>query len=125
MAGDTVGIDLLYVEFRRSMILLGLFVSVMWLFAAFSYYLSKKTGADWFSRSGSLMALAGAVSSFRSMSMYQGKLAIAGRERLVSVTREMELALRPPRPFRLVFYFGYLTGIVGTAIWGYGDLLLR
>jgi hypothetical protein len=23
------------------------------------------------------------------------------------------------------YYFGYLTGIVGTGIWGYGDLLLR
>jgi hypothetical protein len=22
-------------------------------------------------------------------------------------------------------YFGYFTGIVGTGIWGYGDLLLR
>jgi hypothetical protein len=22
-------------------------------------------------------------------------------------------------------YFGYLTGIVGTAVWGYGDVLLR
>jgi hypothetical protein len=25
--------------------------------------------------------------------------------------------------YRLTSYFGYVTGIVGTAIWGYGDLL--
>jgi len=125
MASGQAGIDRLYAGFARSMLWLGLFLSAMWLFAALSYYLSAETGVDWFSRSGSLMALSGAVTSFRSVSMYHNKLAIALREGLVSVPREIELTLEPPRPFRFVLYFGYLTGIVGTAIWGYGDLLPR
>ncbi|HUB45346.1 MAG TPA: hypothetical protein VMB73_10210 [Acetobacteraceae bacterium] len=125
MASDQVAIDLLYARFGRSMLLLGLLVSVMWLIAALSYYLSRETGTDWFSRSGSLMALAGAVTSFRAVGVYQHKLAIALREGLVSVAREVELTLDPPRSFRFVTYSGYLTGIIGTAIWGYGDLLLR
>jgi hypothetical protein len=125
MADNPVGINMLYAGFNRSMVLLGLFVLAVWLFAALSFYLSKATGVDWFSRSGSLMALSGAVASFRAVNVYQNKLASALREGLVSVAREIELTLEPPRPFRLVLYFGYLTGIVGTAIWGYGDILLR
>jgi hypothetical protein len=30
-----------------------------------------------------------------------------------------------PSQVEVLSYFGYLTGIVGTGIWGYGDLLLR
>ncbi|HUB15874.1 MAG TPA: hypothetical protein VMB34_28265 [Acetobacteraceae bacterium] len=125
MASNQVGVDSLYAGLSRSMVLLGLFVSVMWPVAAASYCLSEETGADWFSRSGSLMALAGAVASFRAVNIYHSKLAIALRAGLVSVTREVELTLEPPRPFKVILYFGYVTGIVGTAIWGYGDLLLR
>jgi hypothetical protein len=125
MASDQVGVDSLYTGLNHRMILLGLLVLAMWLFAALSYYLSQKTGADWFSRSGSLMALAGAVASFRAVSVYQSRLAIALREGLMSVSREIELSLEPPTAFRIITYSGYVTGIVGTAIWGYGDLLLR
>jgi hypothetical protein len=100
-------------------------LTAAWLFAAFSYYLSKKTGADWFSRSGSVMALTGAVASFRVLNMYQSRLVMALHEGLVSVHKEIELALEPPKSFRMFSYFGYLTGVLGTGIWGYGDLLLR
>jgi len=41
------------------------------------------------------------------------------------VPRGIELGLEPPRPQVVLSYLGYLTGIVGTGIWGYGDLLLR
>ena len=124
MASGQADVNLLYVSFNRSMIWLGVFLSVVWLFASLSFCLSRETGGDWFSRSGSLMALSGAVVSFRAVSLYQSKLAIALRAGLVSVTREVELTLEPPRLFRVVLYCGYLTGVVGTAIWGYGDLLV-
>jgi hypothetical protein len=38
---------------------------------------------------------------------------------------EIELGLEPSKSYQVLAYFGYLTVIVGTAIWGYGDLLLR
>src|SRR5262249_12902389 len=56
-----------------------------WLFAAFSFYLSEKTGADWFTRSGAVMALVGAAVTFRLANFYQRALATALKEELVSV----------------------------------------
>ncbi len=103
----------------------GLLIAAAWLFAAFSFYLSRKTGTDWFSRSGSIMGLTGAVVTFRGVNVYQSKLAKALQEGLVSIPTEIELFLAPPRSLWLFSYIGYLTGVVGTGIWGYGDLLLR
>jgi hypothetical protein len=71
------------------------------------------------------MALVGAVVTFRLANFYQSGLATALKEGLVSVEREIELGLRPPKSYWVLSYFGYLTGIVGTGIWGYGDVLFR
>jgi hypothetical protein len=125
MATDYTNADLLYAEFDSAAIRFGVSVASALLFAVFSYYLSRTTGADWFSRSGSIMALIGAVATFGLVDIYQKKLVTALNGVLVSLTREVELALEPPRSFQILSYFGYLTGIIGTGIWGYGDLLLR
>jgi hypothetical protein len=71
------------------------------------------------------MALAGAAVTFRLANFYERALATALKEGLVSVPREIELRLEPPQSYAVLSYLGYLTGIVGTGIWGYGDLLLR
>jgi hypothetical protein len=71
------------------------------------------------------MALAGAVATFRLAHFYQRALATALKEGLVSVSKEIELGLEPTRSYVALSYFGYLTGIIGTGVWGYGDLLLR
>jgi hypothetical protein len=104
---------------------MGVILASSWLFAAFSYYLSRKTGTDWFGRSGSVMCLVGAAATFRLAGFLQQKLAIALKQGLASVQREIELILDPPHLYRLVLYFGYATGIIGTVIWGYGDMLPR
>ena len=124
MAIDQARIESLYAGLYRTVVLFGILIAAAWLFAAFSYYLSMKTGADWFSRSGALMGLVGAAVTFRLAHFYQRALATALKEGLVSVPREIELRLEPPRSYVLLSYFGYLTGIVGTGIWGYGDLLV-
>jgi hypothetical protein len=100
-------------------------IAAAWLFAAFSFYLSRKTGADWFARSGAVMALVGAAVTFRLANFYQRALATALKEELVSVSKEIELHLDPPKSYVRLLYFGYLTGVIGTGIWGYGDLLVR
>ena len=125
MTTDQVRIRSLYAGLNRTTIALGLLLAAAWLFAAFSYYLSGKTGTDWFARSGSIMGLSGAAVTFRLAHFYQGALATALKEGLVSVSREIELGLKPPQSYLVLSYGGYLTGIVGTGIWGYGDLLLR
>jgi hypothetical protein len=115
----------LYAGLYRTIIRLGLLIAAAWLFAAFSFYLSGKTGTDWFSRSGAVMCLVGAAVTFRLGNFYQGALATALKEDLVSVSKEIELHLEPPKSYVRLLYFGYLTGIVGTGVWGYGDLLVR
>jgi hypothetical protein len=64
------------------------------------------------------MPLVGASVTFRLVNFYQRGLATALKEGLVSLAREIELGLEPPRSYRAFSYFGYLTGIVGTGIWG-------
>jgi len=125
MATDQVRIRSLYEGLYRNVIVFGLLIAAAWVFAAFSYYLSRATGGDWFARSGAVMGLAGAAVTFRLAHFYQRALATALKEGLVSVPRGIELGLEPPRPHVVLSYLGYLTGIVGTGIWGYGDLLLR
>jgi hypothetical protein len=115
----------LYARLYRTIVLLGLLIAAAWLFTLFSYYLSEKTGTDWFTRSGSVMCLIGAAVTFRQVNFYQSGLATALKEGLVSAPREIELSLEPPTLHRVVSYLGYLTGIIGTGIWGYGDLLLQ
>jgi hypothetical protein len=124
MATDEA-IKSLYAGLHRIIIRMGLLIAAAWLFAAFSFYLSEKTGTDWFTRSGAVMALVGAAVTFRLGNFYQGALATALKEELVSVSKEIELHLEPPKSYVRLLYFGYLTGIVGTGIWGYGDLLVR
>jgi hypothetical protein len=124
MVTDQVRIASLYAGLYRTIFLLGLLIAAAWLFTLFSYYLSEKTGADWFTRSGSVMGLIGAAVTFRQVNFYQSALARALNEGLVSVPREIELGLKPPVAYRVLSYLGYVTGIVGTGIWGYGDLLL-
>ena len=126
MAMDQVRIRRsLYAGLHRTVFRFGLLIAVAWLFALFSYYLSMKTNADWFTRSGAVMGLSAAAVTFRLAHFYQRALATALKEGLVSVQRGIELRLEPPRPHVVLSYLGYLTGVVGTGIWGYGDLLVR
>jgi hypothetical protein len=125
MPTDQARIRSLYVGLTRTIIWFGLLVTAAWLFAIFSYYLSNDAPTDWFARSGSVMCLVGAAVTFRLAHFYQRALATALKEGLVSVPREIELRLNPPTSYVVLSYLGYLTGIVGTAVWGYGDLLPR
>ena len=125
MTAHQARIHFLYAGLNRFCIWMGLALTGSWLFAAFSYQASIETGTDWFSRSGALMGLVGAAATFRLLGHFQNRLAIAPKEGLATIDREIELSLNPPRLYRYVSYFAYITGIFGTAIWGYGDQLLR
>src|SRR6516225_2530701 len=125
MATSEASIKSPYARLYRTITRFGLLITAAWLFGAFSFYLSRKTGTDRFSRSDAVMALVGAAVTFRLTNFYQGALVTALREELVSVSKEIELHLEPPKSFVRLLYFGYLTGIIGTGIWGYGDLLVR
>src|SRR5215471_13472007 len=102
MVTDQARIRSLYAGLYRTIFLFGLLIAAAWLFALFSYYLSEKTGADWFTRSGSVMGLIGAAVTFRQVNFYQSALARALNEGLVSVPREIELGLKPPIAYRVL-----------------------
>ena len=80
MATSEASIKSLYAGLYRTIIRFGLLIAVAWLFGAFSFYLSRKTGTDWFNRSGAVMALVGAAVTFRLTNFYQGALVTALRE---------------------------------------------
>jgi hypothetical protein len=109
----------------RTCLWVGIVLAISWLFSAFSYYLFRTTGFDWFSRSGAVMVLIGAAATFRLSGMLQRTLATALKEELGPLHRGVELILEPPRTYQTTTYFGYVTGIIGTLIWGYGDVLSK
>jgi hypothetical protein len=111
-------------ELEHSCHMVDIGVAISWLFSAVSYYATGKTGTDWFTRSGSLMGLMGAIGTFRLTSLLQKQLSIALKEGL-TVERQIEISLDPPKSYQATAYFCYLTGVVGTVIWGYGDVLTR
>jgi len=71
------------------------------------------------------MALVGAIATFRLTALKEGLLATGLKEGLGDVRRGFELSLDPPEPYQVTAYFSYVTGVVGTLIWGYGDVLSR
>jgi hypothetical protein len=119
----TVTRESLYEEFRRAGTQIGLLLAASWLWAIFSFFTSTSAGT-WFARSGSVMCLLGAAAAFKLINDYNRVLGTAV-EHGVTQSRRLELVLDPPKLYQSIQYFAYLTGIVGTLIWGYGDLLVR
>jgi len=125
MKAQQAVIQALYKALSRFCEWMAIALACSWLFAGFSCYISFKTKTDWFSRSGSMMSLLGAVAAFRLLGFLQNELEIAIKEGLATLDREFEVYLQPPKSYRYVLYFAYITGVLGTGIWGYGDQLLR
>ena len=97
MVTDQVRIASLYVGLYRTIFLLGLLIAAAWLFTLFSYYLSEKTGTDWFMRSGSVMGLIGAAVSFRQVNFYHNALATALKKASFRYPEKSSLASNRPR----------------------------
>lgn len=109
---------------------------------AYSVYLDWGTASwVWFQRSGSLLALAGAVLGFRSI-VRLGVNGVGGasptvvRATIVSIDdsgprqmakvsydEETRLMLHQATIDRIAGYVGAYMMVAGTIIWGYGDLL--
>ena len=103
---------------------LGVILVVAWLFVALSFLVSTRTTVDWFSRSGAVMCLIAAVANFALVKVHQQALAKIFRDHEHSAHEKTEAILNPPKSYVRITYLSYVTGVLGTAIWGYGDLLL-
>ena len=119
----TVTRESLYEGFRLAAIKVSLLLAAAWLWGIFSFFTSTGAGT-WFARSGSVMCLIGAAATFKLIDDYGHALATAV-ENGITLTRRVELVFNPPKLYQTVQYLAYLTGIVGTLIWGYGDILVR
>lgn len=102
----------------------GLGLMFSWLFVAFSFYVSRQATVDWFSRSGAVLCLMAAAANFALVKIHQRDLAEIFKDKEHSRCEKAERILRPPLTYKALSRLSYVTGIVGTAIWGYGDLLL-
>jgi len=65
------------------------------------------------------------MSAKKSRHNHYSRLAIALKQGLATVQQEIELLPEPPHFYQLLLYFGYTTGIAGTAIWRYSGMLPR
>src|SRR5262245_21307867 len=81
-----------------TIILLGLLMAAAWLFALFSYNLSRKTGTDWFSRSGAMMSLIGAAITFRQVNVYQSAPRRRSRKASYRYLKKSSFASSRPHP---------------------------
>jgi hypothetical protein len=119
----TVTKESLYEGFRRDAMIASVLLAAAWFWAVFSFFTSTGAGT-WFARSGSVMCLIGAAATFKLINDYNRAIGTAV-EHGITMARRVELVFDPPKLYQTVQYWGYLTGIVGTLIWGYGDILLR
>ena len=103
---------------------LGVFLVGSWLFAALSLFVSTRVVVDWFSRSGAVMCLVAAAANFALVKVHQNDLANIAHDDKHTAREKAKAILHPPRTYVQLSRLGYVTGIVGTGIWGYGDLLL-
>ena len=103
---------------------IGVGLTVSWLFAMISFFISTGGEFDWFSRSGAVLCLMAAAANFALVKIHQRDLAEIFKDRESSRHEKAERILKPPATYTSLSRLSYVTGVVGTAIWGYGDLLL-
>jgi FtsH-binding integral membrane protein len=99
-------------------------LAASWIFTAVSFLFSRQGAVDWFSRSGAVLCLMAAVANFVLVKVHQRDLAQIFKDQEHSRREKAEEIVKPPATYTALARLSYVTGIVGTAIWGYGDLLL-
>ena len=95
-----------------------------WVFTLASFLVAEQSAVDWFSRSGAVLCLMAAVANFALVKLHQHDLAEIFKDRESSRSEKAERILKPPEVYTRLARVSYLTGFLGTAMWGYGDLLL-
>jgi len=99
---------------------------VAWLTSAFSFYFSTLYGSHWFSRSGSLIILFSVMAEYQLIIEKQNYIYL-----LVTKGRiQTEQSIRPKGNFepsnahKRKEIATHVSVVIGTLIWGYGDLFI-
>jgi hypothetical protein len=113
---------------RAVTIRLYVYLAAAWLISGISYWASAGSKTDWFSRSGAVMCLLSAVINFDASNTHQKWLTRYIKN--VSLPRDqrsleegLDHILNPSKRYSRILFLSYVSAVVGTAIWGYGDLL--
>ena len=109
---------------KKTYVGVGVGLAASWIFTAISFLVSREGAVDWFSRSGAVLCLMAAVANFALVRIHQRDLAETFKDKESSRRDKAERILRPPNTYTGLSRLSYVTGVIGTAIWGYGDLLL-
>ncbi|WP_445510115.1 hypothetical protein [Salinicola sp. V024] len=97
------------------LIILGGLIPVV---AYFSFFRPESEAADiWFQRSGSISVIFGVWTEY-SLSKVNEHINLSG----IVVSDQTELSERFKLRYRIAQYLGAALAIIGTVIWGYGDL---
>ena len=98
-------------------------VVIAWIICILFYCIATLYGSHWFSRSGSLMVLLGAMSEYlllqnqtTHMSTILRGTGTFGGSPITSVD--------PPEYHKNISKYVHITVILGTFIWGFGDLFV-
>jgi len=87
---------------------------------SFYFYSGSTNEGHWFSRSGSLMVILGAILEYRNFGIQQ--YLREKRDKTYKPNPEIVDKLKSRMPFDVLILASL---VLGTAIWGYGDLLFK
>ncbi|HED08569.1 MAG TPA: hypothetical protein ENI57_10675 [Ignavibacteria bacterium] len=101
-----------------------MFLLISWLLVLISLYLETIWGGSLFSRSGSLMVLFAVIAEYNLLSgrdkYHSEKLKKYSRGEQVNF-----MEIHPKKGHQYLETTAHITVIIGTIIWGYGDLLFH
>jgi len=94
-----------------------------WLIALFSFLADFQNGSAWFSRSGSILVLVAIITGYQLMairSAYHNNQLAAYKDG----SNIDFLQSHPSTSHRKLEIGAHITAVIGTLIWGYGDLIV-
>jgi hypothetical protein len=98
-------------------------LAAAWLVAGFSFLSDFQSGTGWFPRSGSILVLVAIITGYQLMatrSAYHNKQLAAYKDD----SNIDFLQSHPSTSHRKLEIGAHITAVIGTLIWGYGDLIV-
>lgn len=105
-------------KYRRPLVLLIFGI----VFSLISAYASLVSEGDWFARSGAILSFVSVVVQFLLSNLKKNELENLFRSNIGLKEKINHVKIKDKR-FEVLSLSSGITGLVGTLIWGYGDLL--
>jgi len=93
------------------------------IFSLFSAFASYYYNNDWFMRSGSILTFVSIVSHFLLTNIKRNEV-IQLFESDLDINKKVEKVRRKDRYYKILYNLSFIIGLIGTIIWGYGDLII-